>query len=231
MILGKNKLCLPPAVITSTLKSVVSKTSQCTWMVCSFIRKKKCFTNRPYQSQPNWCFSPPLIRKHKRFQRIHYMKNCTLPPLFLSLTNALSNLPLCHLLSLAFQGRCLRLAKPCFSGEIAPQQVWTGACPPLPTPPSFSHSPTPPCSPPPRAVHHPSPCHNKWTETPHTEKAWLNQAANLSHFFLRGWTDRGCEKGHIFKKRHGVGEDFWKANIADLCRLQTAVRWQRLPER
>lgn len=43
-------------------------------------------------------------------------------------------------------------------------------------------------------------------------------------------TDR-LHTGHTFQtqQRDTVGENGWKANIVDLCWLQTAVRWQRLP--
>lgn len=66
------------------------------------------------------------------------------------------------------------------------------------------------------------------TPNPHLQAA-TNQTSNLCYFFHRSGLIDSTLVTFSNTQRDAVGENGCKANTADFCRLQKAVRWQRLP--
>lgn len=90
---------------------------------------------------------------------------------------------------------------------------------PLPSPPSF-------------AVHHlPTNATTPSVARCPDVKLLTDRAANLSRLLPKRGAEWWTAHWPHFQtqQRDTVGENCWKANIVDFCRLQTAVRWQRLP--
>lgn len=100
-------------------------------------------------------------------------------------------------------------------------------CPTCPSPPTSSLTTPLPSPPQPPCVHHVHLATNNGHQTLTCEELAVSPLTrNLSHCLqieATHWSHFQTQQ------RDTVGENCWNANIVDLCRLQTAVRWQRLP--